>query len=191
MSYILHYWQSDGSGHSELRSVRLRSIEEAFPLALRHNRPTNCSLITIDRSDNQSNWEKIIWEPSYEYPQIPRRKGKEAVMTPSARKAMSIRMKKYWADKRAETTASTVTSPAVAESNGPLALDEVIRSTPHLVTVKLTLTLPQLAALAHACVELSCSPTEAVQRIVNKALEADAFEMQSVHAYPVIEDKTK
>lgn len=64
MAYQLHYWQS-GAGkdtYYEQRCVRLKSIEEAYPLSLEHNRPSGCTLITVDRSDKESNTEKIIWE---------------------------------------------------------------------------------------------------------------------------------
>lgn len=65
MAYILHYWATESyakDAHYELRAIRLKSIVEAYPLSLPHNRPHNCSLITVDRSDNQSNIEKIIWD---------------------------------------------------------------------------------------------------------------------------------
>lgn len=64
MAYILHYWRRDGNGQSELKAKRLKSINEAFPLSLPHNRPAGTVLITVDRSDNQSNIEKVIWTES-------------------------------------------------------------------------------------------------------------------------------
>ena len=62
MAYVLHYWErKDADTHYELKAIRLRSIEEAYPLSLIHNRPRGTDLITVDRSDRQSNIEKIIW----------------------------------------------------------------------------------------------------------------------------------
>jgi hypothetical protein len=64
MAYVIHYWESgkDKDTHYELKATRLKSINEVYPLSLPHNRPMNCSLITVDRTDKQSNIEKIIWE---------------------------------------------------------------------------------------------------------------------------------
>ncbi len=72
MAYQLTYWESDGSGHAELRNVRLKSIQEAFPLSLEHNRPNGTSLITVDRTDDQSENEMIIWEEGMDYPASPK-----------------------------------------------------------------------------------------------------------------------
>lgn len=66
MAYTLRYWQAhDLDTHSELKSTRLSSIEEAVPLALEHNRPPNTALITVERHRNYKGkkWidEKIVW----------------------------------------------------------------------------------------------------------------------------------
>ena len=69
MAYILHYWEEDGrepEAYAELRSVRLKSLEEAFPLALPHNRPLKTALVTVDRSDRQSEQELIVWDVLWE-----------------------------------------------------------------------------------------------------------------------------
>lgn len=64
MAYVLHYWEtgSNPDTHLELKSIRLKSIQEAWPLSLTHNRPNGCTLVTVDRTDNESNIEKIIWQ---------------------------------------------------------------------------------------------------------------------------------
>lgn len=64
MAYRLTYWENGNNPetHYALREVRLKSIQEAYPLSLEHQRPINCTLITVDRTDNQSYMEKIIWE---------------------------------------------------------------------------------------------------------------------------------
>lgn len=83
MAYRLSYWESDGNkdqAYAELKSVRLKSIEEAFPLALAHNRPSRTALVTLERHRNYKGkqWidEKIVWEKGMDYPVFPgRRKG--------------------------------------------------------------------------------------------------------------------
>lgn len=74
MAYQLHYWEQGNNKdtHYELKCVRLRSLDETFPLSLVHNRPKNTVLITLDRSDKQSNIEKIIWESGMDYPASPK-----------------------------------------------------------------------------------------------------------------------
>lgn len=63
MAYQLHYWTDDnGKGQVELRCIRLKSVEEVFTLTLEHNRPSGTVLITLDRSDKQSNREQIVWQ---------------------------------------------------------------------------------------------------------------------------------
>lgn len=69
MAYTLQYWEEkDKDTHYELKSIRLKSINEAFPLALRHNRPANTALITVSRHRNYKGkkWidEKTVWEKS-------------------------------------------------------------------------------------------------------------------------------
>lgn len=78
MSYQLHYWESAPTPdtHYELKVIRLKSIEEVFTLALPHNRPSKTTLITLDRSDRQSNIEKIVWEKGMDYPAQVKVKGK-------------------------------------------------------------------------------------------------------------------
>jgi hypothetical protein len=68
MAYQLCYWEDpkgNGTQH-ELKHIRLKSINEAFPLSLEHNRPLETVLITVLRTDRQSYWEKEIWrKPGY------------------------------------------------------------------------------------------------------------------------------
>jgi hypothetical protein len=60
--YILDYWADDhGRGQIALKTIRLKSIQEAYPLSLEHNRPIGTVLITVNRSDHQSVHEKEIW----------------------------------------------------------------------------------------------------------------------------------
>jgi len=67
MAYKLEYWADDNSiGQIQLKSVRLHSIEEAYPLSLEHNRPKDCVMVTVRRTDKQSPNEKLIWiKPGY------------------------------------------------------------------------------------------------------------------------------
>ena len=69
MAYTLTYWEKDGpepEAYAELHSVRLKSVNEAFTLALPHNRPSRCSFITLNRHRNYKGkkWidEKTVWE---------------------------------------------------------------------------------------------------------------------------------
>jgi hypothetical protein len=64
MAYRLTYWESgrNADTHYELKNIRLRSVEEVSSLALQHNRPSGTTLITLERTDRQSNIEKIVWE---------------------------------------------------------------------------------------------------------------------------------
>ena len=73
MAFTLTYWEEkDKDTHYELRSVRLKSINEAFPLALPHNRPDKTALITVERHRNYKGrrWidEKTVWEKGMDYP---------------------------------------------------------------------------------------------------------------------------
>ena len=74
MAYTLTYWHDDGKpdAHYELKHIRLKSIEEAFTLALPHNRPSGTSLITVERHRNYKGkrWidEKTVWEKGMDYP---------------------------------------------------------------------------------------------------------------------------
>ena len=74
MALTLTYWAEDNGpdAHYELKHIRLKSIIEAFTLALFHNRPNRTSLITIERHRNYKNkqWisEKIVWEKGMDYP---------------------------------------------------------------------------------------------------------------------------
>jgi hypothetical protein len=77
MAYNLTYWASDGKpdAYSELKHIRLKSIEEAFTLALPHNRPSGTALITVERHRNYKGkkWiaEKTVWEKGMDYPSSP------------------------------------------------------------------------------------------------------------------------
>lgn len=77
MAYTLTYWESADKPetHYELKHIRLKSIEEAFTLALPHNRPSNTSLITVERTRNYKGkkWidEKIVWEKGLSEPVSP------------------------------------------------------------------------------------------------------------------------
>lgn len=73
MALRLTYWEdgNDKDTHLALREVRLKSIEEAFTLALPHNRPNRTSLITMGRTDGQSVIEKTVWERGMDWPQSP------------------------------------------------------------------------------------------------------------------------
>lgn len=71
MAYILHYWELSKVARTpddcdELKNVRLKSLEEAYPLALPHNRPSGTVLITVDRSDRKSEREIIVWDKNWE-----------------------------------------------------------------------------------------------------------------------------
>jgi len=68
MAYQLSYWESAKTPdtHYELKCIRLKSINEIMPLALPHNRPKGTSLITVNRTDSRSTWEKIVWDKDWE-----------------------------------------------------------------------------------------------------------------------------
>ncbi len=75
MAYQLVYWEKDGpqpDAYAELKHIRLKSVEEAFTLALPHNRPNGCALITLDRHRNYKGkkWidEKTVWEKGLSEP---------------------------------------------------------------------------------------------------------------------------
>jgi hypothetical protein len=77
MAYTLTYWEdsNDSETHYQIKVVRLKSIEEAFTLALPHNRPLKTTLILLERHRNYKNkkWidEKIVWEKGMDYPESP------------------------------------------------------------------------------------------------------------------------
>jgi hypothetical protein len=64
MAYILDYWEVGltKDTHYSLKTVRLKSVNEIYPLSLPHNRPNKTNLITVNRTDRQSNIELIVWE---------------------------------------------------------------------------------------------------------------------------------
>lgn len=67
MAYMLQYWREVGpDAHDEIKAVRLKSIIEATPLALAHNRPEGTDLVTVSRHRNYRGrkWidEKTVWE---------------------------------------------------------------------------------------------------------------------------------
>lgn len=74
MAYTLTYWERgiNADTHYELKSVRLKSINEATPLALPHNRPPKTALVTVERHRNYKgrSWidEKIVWEFGMNHP---------------------------------------------------------------------------------------------------------------------------
>jgi len=74
MSYLLTYWENGNNPdtHYQLKQVRLKSIEEAFTLALVHNRPAKTSLILVERHRNYKGrkWidEKTVWDKTMDYP---------------------------------------------------------------------------------------------------------------------------
>lgn len=67
MAYELNYWEKNNyRGNPDdfdcLKTVRIKSIEEVQSLSLPHNRPDNTNMITLDRTDRQSNVSRIIWK---------------------------------------------------------------------------------------------------------------------------------
>ena len=76
MAYQVEYWRTDGTGHSMIRATRLEKFSEEFRAVILQNgtvqsfkelthrtvRPADCTLITIGRTDQQSPWNRIIWE---------------------------------------------------------------------------------------------------------------------------------
>lgn len=59
----MDYWkEQDKNTHYSLKTIRLKSVNEIQTLALPHNRPNGTNLITINRTDNQSHIEHIVWE---------------------------------------------------------------------------------------------------------------------------------
>lgn len=68
MAYTLTYWKEENNpeSHYEIKSVRLKSINEAVPLALEHKRPVGTDLITVERHRNYkgNRWidEKTVWD---------------------------------------------------------------------------------------------------------------------------------
>ncbi len=70
---MLEYWEKDGpapDAYSQLKQIRLKSIVEAFPLSLPHNRPKGTALITVSRyrTDKGYYTEKTVWEKGMDYP---------------------------------------------------------------------------------------------------------------------------
>jgi len=61
MAYNLTFWQviNADTAH-ELKSIRLRSVNEVFPLSLEHHKPTGCDAIILERTDNHK-YDKVIW----------------------------------------------------------------------------------------------------------------------------------
>lgn len=52
MAYKLTFWQvKDKDTAYELKSVRLKSVNEVMPLSLPHNRPQNTDFILLERTD--------------------------------------------------------------------------------------------------------------------------------------------
>ena len=51
MAYVLSYWQvKDLDTAYELKSVRLKSVNEVMPLSLEHNRPRGTDCIMLERT---------------------------------------------------------------------------------------------------------------------------------------------
>lgn len=75
MAYQVEYWRDDGEGHSQIRAARLRKFSREFQSVIFENgtvmsfkelsaqpeRPIDCTLITIARTDRQSFTEYEVW----------------------------------------------------------------------------------------------------------------------------------
>ena len=74
MALAMTYWRPEGMGHGEIRTTRLLRFDRELQ-ALRtatgdamgfdrvvRERPDDCALITVSRTDRQSPTEWIIWE---------------------------------------------------------------------------------------------------------------------------------
>ena len=60
MAYKLSYWQvKDADTAYELKSIRLKSIEEVMPLSLPHNRPKGTDCILLERTDKTVGRDKV------------------------------------------------------------------------------------------------------------------------------------
>lgn len=62
--YKLSYWKVvSKDGADELKSIRIKSINEIHPLALPHNRPPECNAVVLERTDRtgQGKYDKLVW----------------------------------------------------------------------------------------------------------------------------------
>ena len=66
--YKLTYWKVTSMDEAhELKSVRLKSVNEIFPLSLPHNRPKGCDAILLERTENKHHgkYDKLVWANEY------------------------------------------------------------------------------------------------------------------------------
>jgi hypothetical protein len=78
MALRLSYWEKDGpdpESFAQLKEIRLKSIQEAFPLALEHHRPARCVLVSLEQNRNYrgKKWieTRTVWEVGMSAPVSP------------------------------------------------------------------------------------------------------------------------
>jgi hypothetical protein len=66
MAYEVHYWQREGKRedemYSELKCVRIKSKGDVVKDRMVESRPSKTNMVTMDRSDRQSNIEQVLWK---------------------------------------------------------------------------------------------------------------------------------
>lgn len=67
MALEIRYWESIGKGDEMLKQVRIKSVKELEYPSVRESylvadRLAACSIITLERTDNQSPNYKVLWQ---------------------------------------------------------------------------------------------------------------------------------
>lgn len=66
MALEVSYWKVEGKSDVELRRVRVKKLNEATDEGIVVSRPHETDVITLERSDNQSPYYRILWQrPDY------------------------------------------------------------------------------------------------------------------------------
>lgn len=62
--YKLTFWKvANNTSANEIKSIRIKSTKEIYPLSLPHNRPKGTDAILLERTDRkgQGKYDKLIW----------------------------------------------------------------------------------------------------------------------------------
>lgn len=66
MALEISYWKMEGKSDVEIRRVRIKKVSEATEEGVIVSRPVDTDVITLERSDNQSPYFKVLWQrPNY------------------------------------------------------------------------------------------------------------------------------
>lgn len=64
MAHQVSYWQVNGKSDEEIKHIRIKSLAEVDKLI--ESRPAFTDVITLERTDHQSNNYRILWQaPGY------------------------------------------------------------------------------------------------------------------------------